>query len=104
MPCLELDQGTEMTAMTAWRCRVGGPCLLTPLLKRACTIRRGALAAASQINKRSTRPRQLYRFISGGIAVDALVFEFMGLAMVGLCVIVLAVPSGRRASRRLSDF
>jgi hypothetical protein len=46
----------------------------------------------------------LYRFISGGIAVDALVFEFMGLAMVALCVIVLAVPSGRRSSRRLSDF
>jgi hypothetical protein len=36
----------------------------------------------------------LYRFIAGEIAVDALVFEFMGLAMVALCVIVLAVPSG----------
>jgi hypothetical protein len=52
--------------------------------------------------------------------VDALVFEFMGLAMLGLCVIVLAVPSEgqppaafaltdpaiahwpRRSSRRLS--
>jgi hypothetical protein len=45
----------------------------------------------------------LYRFIAGEIAVDALVFEFMGLAMVALCVIVLAVPSGRRASRRYSD-
>jgi hypothetical protein len=39
----------------------------------------------------------------GRIAVDALVFEFMGLAMVGLCVIVLAVPCGRRASRRFND-
>jgi hypothetical protein len=39
----------------------------------------------------------------GGIAVDALVFEFMGLAMVALCVIVLAVPCGRRPSRRISD-
>jgi hypothetical protein len=37
------------------------------------------------------------------IAVDALVFEFMGLAMIGLCVIVLAVPSHRPSSRRLRD-
>ena len=37
----------------------------------------------------------------GDIAVDALVFEFMGLAMLALCVIVLAVPSGRRPSRRM---
>jgi hypothetical protein len=37
------------------------------------------------------------------IAVDALVFEFMGLAMVGLCVIVLAVPSRRPSVRRLTD-
>jgi hypothetical protein len=40
----------------------------------------------------------------GEIDVDALVFEFIGLAMVALCVIVLAVPSGRRASRRMPDF
>jgi len=32
--------------------------------------------------------------------VDALVFEFMGLAVVGLCVIVLMVPSARRPSER----
>jgi hypothetical protein len=38
------------------------------------------------------------------MAVDALVFEFIGLAMVALCVIVLAVPSGRPASRRINDF
>ena len=36
----------------------------------------------------------------GGIAVDALVFEFMGLALLALCVIVLAVPSSRRSSAR----
>jgi hypothetical protein len=30
--------------------------------------------------------------------MDALVFEFMGLAMLALCVIVLAVPSSRRSS------
>jgi hypothetical protein len=28
--------------------------------------------------------------------VDALVFEFMGLAMLALCVVVLAVPSACR--------
>jgi len=37
----------------------------------------------------------------GGIAVDALVFEFMGLVMLGLCVIVLAVPAGRRPSGKV---
>jgi hypothetical protein len=36
--------------------------------------------------------------------VDALVFEFMGLAMLGLCVIVLAVPTGRRPGQRVRDF
>jgi hypothetical protein len=30
------------------------------------------------------------------IAVDAQVFEFMGLVMLALCVVVLAVPSSRR--------
>jgi hypothetical protein len=35
--------------------------------------------------------------------VDALVFEFMGLAMMALCVIVLAVPSGRRSARHLGN-
>jgi hypothetical protein len=35
----------------------------------------------------------------GDIAVDALVFEFMGLAMLVLCVIVLAVPSGLGPAR-----
>jgi hypothetical protein len=36
--------------------------------------------------------------------VDALVFEFMGLAMLALCVIVLAVPNSRRPSgRHVSD-
>jgi hypothetical protein len=35
--------------------------------------------------------------------VDVLVFEFMGLAMIALCIIVLAVPSRRPSARRLSD-
>jgi hypothetical protein len=33
--------------------------------------------------------------------VDALVFEFMGLAMLGLCIVVLAVPSARQSSGRV---
>jgi hypothetical protein len=36
--------------------------------------------------------------------VDALVFEFMGLAMLALCVVVLAMPSGGRQSRRVRDY
>jgi len=41
----------------------------------------------------------------GEITVDALVLEFIGLAMVALCVIVLAVPTSRRPSgRHASDF
>jgi hypothetical protein len=35
--------------------------------------------------------------------VDALVFEFMGLAMLALCIIVLAVPSQQRPARRIRD-
>jgi hypothetical protein len=37
----------------------------------------------------------------GDAAVDALVFEFMELAMLALCVVVVAVPSGRRQSGRI---
>jgi hypothetical protein len=42
---------------------------------------------------------QIYRFV-GEITVDALVFEFMGLAILALCVVVLAVPASRRPSGR----
>jgi len=48
---------------------------------------------------------QLYRPGFGGTAVfDAFVFEFMGLAMLALCVVVLAVPSGRRPGRPARDY
>ena len=30
--------------------------------------------------------------------MDALVFEFMGLAMLALCVVVIALPSARQPS------
>jgi hypothetical protein len=33
--------------------------------------------------------------------MDALAFEFMGIMMIALCVVVLAVPSSRRPSRRV---
>jgi hypothetical protein len=36
----------------------------------------------------------------GDFLVDALVFEFMGLAVAGLCVIVLCTPASRRPSGR----
>jgi hypothetical protein len=36
--------------------------------------------------------------------MDALVFEFMGLAMLALCVVVIAVPSGRRPSGRVRHY
>jgi len=36
--------------------------------------------------------------------VDVLVFEFMGLAMLALCLVVLAVPSQRQPSRRVADY
>jgi hypothetical protein len=35
------------------------------------------------------------------VEVDALVFEFMGLAMIALCVVVLAVPAQRRPSGQI---
>jgi hypothetical protein len=36
--------------------------------------------------------------------VDTLVFEFMGFAMLALCVVVLAVPSQRPPARRIRDY
>jgi hypothetical protein len=44
-------------------------------------------------------PRNLIDIARRDIAVDALVFEFMGLAMLALCVIVLAVPDRPRGQR-----
>jgi hypothetical protein len=41
----------------------------------------------------------------GEIAVNALVFEFMGLMMLALCVVVIAMPSSRReAPQRTNHF
>jgi hypothetical protein len=54
---------------------------------------RQKLRSGQQLHTKSTG---LFR----EIAVDALVFEFMGLAMIALCVIVLAVPSSQRPSGR----
>jgi hypothetical protein len=35
--------------------------------------------------------------------VDGLVFEFIGLAMLALCIIVLAVPARRSPGRQIRD-
>jgi hypothetical protein len=52
-------------------------------------------AVATSFNKRSTPSPQIYRFAGGITVFDALVFEFMGLAMLGLCIVVIATPSRR---------
>jgi hypothetical protein len=36
--------------------------------------------------------------------MDALVFEFMGLAMLALCVLVIALPSAQRPSERVRRY
>lgn len=38
------------------------------------------------------------------IVLDVLVFKFMGLAMLALCIVVLATPSQRRRSRHVRDY
>jgi hypothetical protein len=64
----------------------------------------GALAALlPEINKRSIASHQVYRFGGGIVVFDALVFEFMGLAILALCVVVLASPSQRRPGRHARD-
>ena len=35
----------------------------------------------------------------GDFAVDLLVFEFLGLALVAMCVVVVALPCARKPSR-----
>jgi hypothetical protein len=37
----------------------------------------------------------------GEIVVDAFAFEFIGMAMIALCLIVLAIPSGRRPAKHI---
>jgi hypothetical protein len=39
--------------------------------------------------------------LPGGIAVDAFAFEFVGMGMIALCLVVLALPSGRRPSKHV---
>ena len=34
-------------------------------------------------------------------AVDLLVFEFLGLALVAMCVVVVALPCARKSSHRI---
>jgi hypothetical protein len=37
----------------------------------------------------------------GRIAVEAFAFELIGMVMIGLCLVVLAIPPGRRRSRHI---
>jgi hypothetical protein len=55
-----------------------------------------------ELRNRQRLPHKSIGFV-GGIAVDVLVLEFIGLAMVALCIIVLAVPSKRPPVRHLID-
>jgi hypothetical protein len=55
------------------------------------------------IKTASTPHPQTFGFV-GDIAVDALVFEFLGVAILALCIIVVAVPLQRRPTRHFSDY
>lgn len=57
-------------------------------------------AATGQLRFNQFAPTKLVPLL-GDFVVDALVFEFMGLAMLALCVVVVAVPSGRQSSGRV---
>ena len=37
----------------------------------------------------------------GDFAVDLLVFEFLGLALLAMCVVVVALPCGRKPPQRI---
>ena len=58
------------------------------------------MACPRALSKGQYAPYKLSDIVWGDIAVDALVFEFMGLAMLALCVIVLVVPAAPGSSRR----
>jgi len=71
--------------------------------RKSLTLRRllGAKRLAlGQMLSRGQRLPYKSTGLLGRCAVDALVFEFMGLAMLALCVIVLVVPSTRQPSGR----
>jgi hypothetical protein len=71
---------------------------LRPIFGAADGARRQKLTSDQRVPYKATG---LFR----EIAVDALVFEFIGLAMVALCVIGLAVPSSRRPTgRRIGNY
>lgn len=36
-----------------------------------------------------------------GFAVDLMVIEFLGLALIAMCVLVLALPCARKSSQRI---
>ena len=95
------DCSTTMRSPIGLHRRDTLPRPLTPLLKRPSTIARAVPALTTSINNPSTRAPTILTISCGRIAVDAFAFEFMGLAMIALCLVVLALPSGRRPSRKI---
>jgi hypothetical protein len=74
--------------------------------RESLTLRATFVAANGAVSFELTNSQWLpYKpiVLLGDFAVDALVFEFMGLAILALCVVVLAVPSGRRPARQIHD-
>ncbi|MEY9237491.1 hypothetical protein ABIF68_005801 [Bradyrhizobium japonicum] len=64
------------------------------------TIRLAVRPVTTSINRPSTYPRQIYQCF-WRFAVDLLVFEFLGLALVAMCVVVVALPCARKSSHRI---
>jgi hypothetical protein len=58
---------------------------------------------AAKINNRLSPSPQAYQLNPGEIPVNVLVIEFIGMAMVALCIIVLAHPCRGPSSRRRTD-
>lgn len=64
------------------------------------TIRLAVRPVTTSINRPSTPPDKSIN-VSGDFAVDLLVFEFLGLALVAMCVVVVALPCARKSSHRI---
>jgi hypothetical protein len=62
-----------------------------------------SLAAFRKLRNTQHAPDKANEFW-GKFSMDAFAFEFMGLMIIALCLAVLAIPSGRRPSRRVRDY
>jgi hypothetical protein len=91
---------TRLSRTSACCRRFAEPEALTALFKRASTIRSRRFHKLRKGQRDPDKSIALF----GGIVMDAFAFEFIGLAMVALCLIVLAIPSGRRPSGRVRHY